>query len=90
MPTTTQMRISLSDILNSTSAKSACDYECKYELISHNPRPLQLKGKTEVAYVSKETPMVTYVNTHAAMEQMRERADRDDTRGPRVRKLAMT
>uniref|UniRef100_A0A0B6ZVK8 Protein CLP1 homolog n=1 Tax=Arion vulgaris TaxID=1028688 RepID=A0A0B6ZVK8_9EUPU len=45
---------------------------------------LQLKGKTEVAYISKETPMVMYVNTHAAMEQMRERAEAENTRGPRM------
>lgn len=50
-------------------------------LFSHLP---QLKGKTEVAYVSKETPMVMYVNTHAAMEQMREKAEAENTRGPRV------
>ena len=45
----------------------------------------QLKGNTEVAYTSTETPMVTYVNTHAALEQMRVKAESDDTRGPRVR-----
>ncbi|XP_005098564.1 polyribonucleotide 5'-hydroxyl-kinase Clp1 [Aplysia californica] len=45
---------------------------------------IKVKGKTEVAYISKETPMVTYVNTHAAMEQMRERADAENTRGPRM------
>jgi len=43
-----------------------------------------LKGNTEVAYTSTETPMVTYVNTHAALEQMRVKAESDDTRGPRM------
>ena len=41
-------------------------------------------GKTEVAYISKETPMSLYLNTHAAMEQMRQKADIEETRGPRV------
>lgn len=43
-----------------------------------------LQGRTEVAYVAKETPMVMYINTHAALEQMREKAESDNTRGPRV------
>ncbi|KAJ8313485.1 hypothetical protein KUTeg_008046, partial [Tegillarca granosa] len=43
-----------------------------------------LIGRTEVAYIAKETPMVVYVNTHAALEQMRVRAEEDSTRGPRV------
>ena len=43
-----------------------------------------MRGKTEVAYISKETPMTMYLNTHAAMEQMRQKADLEETRGPRV------
>lgn len=31
---------------------------------------IEVKGKTEVAYVAKETPMVIYLNTHAALEQV--------------------
>ncbi|XP_076460941.1 polyribonucleotide 5'-hydroxyl-kinase Clp1-like [Babylonia areolata] len=45
---------------------------------------IKLRGKTEVAYISKETPMTMYLNTHAAMEQMRAKADIEETRGPRV------
>jgi len=41
-------------------------------------------GRTEVAYVAKETPMVMYVNTSAALEQIREKAEKNQTRGPRV------
>ncbi|XP_077103761.1 polyribonucleotide 5'-hydroxyl-kinase Clp1 isoform X1 [Siphateles boraxobius] len=43
-----------------------------------------LSGKTEVAYVSKDTPMMLYLNTHAALEQMRRQAEKDNERGPRV------
>ena len=43
-----------------------------------------LTGRTEVAYISKETPMIIYLNVHVAIEQMREKAERDLTRGPRV------
>ncbi|XP_074653182.1 polyribonucleotide 5'-hydroxyl-kinase Clp1-like [Tubulanus polymorphus] len=44
---------------------------------------ITLTGKTEVAYIAKETPMGLYVNTHAALEQMRQKAD-ESGRGPRV------
>ena len=46
---------------------------------------MYLKGVTEVAYIAKDTPMTMYVNTHAALEQMRQKAEEDFTRGPRVR-----
>lgn len=38
----------------------------------------------QVAYVSKDTPMLLYLNTHAALEQMRKQAERDNESGPRV------
>lgn len=43
---------------------------------------LELKGKTDVSYVAKETPMVMYLNCHAALEQLRIVAERDNTKGP--------
>ncbi|XP_070566649.1 polyribonucleotide 5'-hydroxyl-kinase Clp1-like isoform X2 [Ptychodera flava] len=45
---------------------------------------IRMTGQTEVAYVSKDTPMVTYLNSHAALEQMRQQAEREESRGPRV------
>ncbi len=38
----------------------------------------------EVDYVAKDTPMLMYLNIHAALEQMRQKADEEDSRGPRV------
>lgn len=31
---------------------------------------IELKGRTEAAYVARETPMVIYLNTHAGLEQV--------------------
>lgn len=31
---------------------------------------LELRGKTEAAYVARETPMIIYLNTHAGLEQV--------------------
>ncbi|XP_071966169.1 polyribonucleotide 5'-hydroxyl-kinase Clp1-like [Antedon mediterranea] len=45
---------------------------------------IYLRGQTEAAYVSRDTPMLMYLNTHAALEQMRNQAEMDGTRGPRV------
>lgn len=44
---------------------------------------VELVGTTEGAYVASQTPMVTYVNTHAALEQMRSQAEKSaNQRGP--------
>ena len=45
---------------------------------------IQVTGPVEVAYVSTETPMVMYLNLHMALEQMRERAEKQEEVGPRV------
>ena len=45
---------------------------------------LKIAGKTEGEYVSKDTPMVMYVNTHAVLEQMRNAAEENGSRGPKV------
>ncbi|KAG8233599.1 hypothetical protein J437_LFUL001010 [Ladona fulva] len=43
---------------------------------------VELKGKTDVVYIAKETPMVMYLNAHAAMEQLRRKAESEGGRGP--------
>jgi len=48
------------------------------------PYLLYVTGKTEVAYTAKETPMVMYMNIHTALEQLRQKAEGDMSRGPRV------
>ncbi|XP_077300195.1 protein CLP1 homolog [Arctopsyche grandis] len=43
---------------------------------------IELKGKTDVSYIAKETPMVIYLNVHAALEQYRNEAEQSGGRGP--------
>ncbi|XP_067010563.1 protein CLP1 homolog [Anabrus simplex] len=43
---------------------------------------LELKGKVDVSYVAKETPVVMYLNAHACLEKLREKAAEENTRGP--------
>lgn len=45
---------------------------------------VQLEGEAQHAYVSVETPMVTYLNIHAVLEKMREKAEALGGNGPRV------
>lgn len=43
---------------------------------------IEVKGKTDVIYTAKETPMVLYSNCHAALEIMRAQSEKDNKRGP--------
>jgi polyribonucleotide 5'-hydroxyl-kinase len=43
---------------------------------------LVVKGKTDVIYVAKETPMVQYLNCHSALEQLRINAEDNNSQGP--------
>ncbi|XP_075449313.1 polyribonucleotide 5'-hydroxyl-kinase Clp1 [Ascaphus truei] len=45
---------------------------------------VQLWGSPDVAYVSRDTPMLLYLNAHVGLEQMRAQAEREAERGPRV------
>lgn len=47
---------------------------------------VQVTGELEVGYVSSETPMVVYLNVHTAIEQMRQKVEREgkNSIGPRV------
>jgi len=47
---------------------------------------VQVEGNVEVGYISGETPMVIYLNVHMAIEQMRQKVEKEEPRGtgPRV------
>lgn len=45
---------------------------------------LEIRGKTDVIYIAKETPMVVYSNCHAALEFMRNEAEKENSKGPSV------
>ncbi|VDP15325.1 unnamed protein product [Soboliphyme baturini] len=45
---------------------------------------IELVGETDGAYIAKQTPMVIYLNTHAALEMMRQHAEEYGNRGPRL------
>lgn len=56
----------------------------KVAIFTYHGCVLHVCGKTEVSYISKETPMIQYLNCHAALEQMRIAAEKKDERGPVV------
>ncbi|KAI8990919.1 Pre-mRNA cleavage complex II protein Clp1-domain-containing protein [Mycotypha africana] len=45
---------------------------------------LEVNGSCLVEYTASETPMTSYLNTHLALEQLRERAKSERELGPRV------
>jgi len=48
---------------------------------------VEVTGKLEVGYISAETPMVVYLNVHTALEQMRQKLEKDTKStaiGPKV------
>ncbi|XP_031570089.1 protein CLP1 homolog [Actinia tenebrosa] len=58
----------------------------KFAVFTWQGCSIEIIGPVEVAYISKETPMVMYLNFHMALEQMREKADKPENPelGPRV------
>jgi len=55
----------------------------KIAVYSYHGCTVEVNGNLEVEpYTSKETPMIIYLNTHAALEQMRIKAEQEGTRGP--------
>jgi len=55
----------------------------KIAVFTYQGCAVQVQGKMEVdPYTSKETPMLMYLNTHAALEQLRQKAEENKNRGP--------
>jgi polyribonucleotide 5'-hydroxyl-kinase len=55
----------------------------KFAVFTFQGCRVQVQGSMEVEpYTSKETPMLMYLNTHAALEQLRQKAEKEGTRGP--------
>ncbi|XP_055535949.1 protein CLP1 homolog [Wyeomyia smithii] len=54
----------------------------KVAIFTYHGCMLELRGKPDVAYVARETPMVQYLNCNSALEQLRVKAEQDDVQGP--------
>lgn len=57
---------------------------CKAAVFTWQGCTLQIIGKPQHAYVAEETPMMTYLNVHLALEKLRRQALQSGLRGPRV------
>ena len=49
---------------------------------------MRVEGEPQVIYVSEETPMVMYLNSHIAVDQLRHRREQEGQIGPRVSSTA--
>lgn len=54
----------------------------KVAIYTYHGCTLCVKGGMDVNYIAKETPMVQYLNSHAALEQLRLSADEKGENGP--------
>jgi len=63
--------------------KYSFGHGAKFSVFTYQGCTVQVTGKMEVEpYTSKETPMIMYLNTHAALEQLRQTAEKEKGRGP--------
>lgn len=54
----------------------------KVAIFTYHGCTIELRGKPDVAYVARETPMVQYLNCNSALEHLRAKAEEDDLQGP--------
>uniref|UniRef100_A0A182WIY4 Protein CLP1 homolog n=1 Tax=Anopheles minimus TaxID=112268 RepID=A0A182WIY4_9DIPT len=54
----------------------------KVAIFTYHGCTIELRGKSELAYVAKETPMVMYLNANSALEHLRNKAEQEDAQGP--------
>lgn len=54
----------------------------KVAIFTYHGCVLSLTGSPDICYIARETPMIQYLNTHSAIEQMRKNADEDGSSGP--------
>lgn len=56
----------------------------KVAVFTYHGCTVRVTGNMDVCYVAKETPMVQYLNSHSALEALRDKAEEKNTRGPIV------
>ncbi|KAF9971323.1 Cleavage polyadenylation factor subunit clp1 [Actinomortierella ambigua] len=70
-----------------TELGTGIDYEFsgrKIAIFTWHGCKVLVQGTCSVEYLAEETPMVSYLNTHYALEQRRVKATRENGQGPRV------
>lgn len=84
-------------IFNVSSECNASNHHSRYRIFLQSLRiflnscaaclpllPFHVQGKCSVEYVANETPMTSYLNTHLAIEGLRQDAQGREEQGPRV------
>lgn len=56
----------------------------KVAIFTYHGCTVHLRGKTDVSYVARETPMIQYLNCHSALEDMRVKSEDNGSNGPIV------
>jgi len=81
-----ELKAGMAEIFGTEMVQNAkYNFSCgaKIAVFTYQGCTIEVDGNLEVEpYTSKETPMIIYLNTHAALEQMRIKAEQERTRGP--------
>ena len=56
--------------------------DCKVAVFTWHGCELTVKGQPRSAYSATDTPMVSFINSHAALQHLRQQAKANDRRGP--------
>lgn len=85
IPSYIQLRSGYAEVFGTELVKGK-QYEfhtgAKAAVFSYQGCVLIVRGEMDVHYIEKETPMLQYLNSHAALEQLRVIADECNERGP--------
>lgn len=57
---------------------------CKFAIFTWHGCSLEVEGHCRVVYPANETPMVSFINTHAALDNLRKKAQQTGEPGPRA------
>ncbi|XP_039275624.1 protein CLP1 homolog [Nilaparvata lugens] len=55
----------------------------KIAVFTYHGCTIELKGRKNISYISKETPMMTYLNCHVCLEKLRDKAEQEGGGGGR-------
>lgn len=84
---TLQLLVGTAEVFGTEMARSksySLSPRLKIAIFTWHGCTLRVEGEPQVIYISEETPMVMYLNSHIAIDQLRHRREHEGHTGPRV------
>lgn len=83
----TQLLTGTAEVFGTEMARNknyTISHRLKIAIFTWHGCTLRVEGEPQVIYISEETPMVMYLNSHIAVDQLRHRRELEGNVGPRV------